>query len=353
MKLSACLIVKDEEATLARCLNCIKHIADEIVVVDTGSTDKTVKIARRFTQKVYFFEWIDDFSAARNYSLKMASGDYLLWLDADDVITKSNAKKIRKLVDEGGFDMAFLKYACAFEGGKPTFLYMRERIIKRGKFQFEGEVHEAIAPSGKIVYSSARIDHKKEGNSNPLRNLSIYQNMISRGKPLGERALFYYGRELMFNNMYAESAAVLKLFLERGGWVENEIEACLNLCRIYFALGKEDEGYLWLLKSFTLGKPTSEACCILGDKFFLSDPETAIYWYKRALTATPRLKEGGFVNLNYSVYIPCLQLCVLYDRLGDRKKAKFFNEKAGRVKPKSREYLLNKSYFKTIDEVNK
>ena len=85
MTLSVCLIVKDEEEVLERCLSCLTF-ADEIVVVDTGSRDDTRKIAARFTDKIYDFAWRDDFAAARNYAFSKATKDLVMWLDADDVI---------------------------------------------------------------------------------------------------------------------------------------------------------------------------------------------------------------------------------------------------------------------------
>ena len=84
--LSVCIIAKDEEKLLGRCLGSVAELADEIVVVDTGSTDDTVKIARAFTQHVYPFTWCDDFSKARNFAFSKATSDYILWLDADDVL---------------------------------------------------------------------------------------------------------------------------------------------------------------------------------------------------------------------------------------------------------------------------
>ena len=133
-------------------------------MVDTGSTDQTVKIAKEFTDKVYFFKWCDDFSAARNYAFDMASQDLLMWLDADDIITDENCAKINELKNSfEGFDMAILPYATAFDGAKPTFVYNRERIFRRDKnYRFLGEVHESVVPCGKIYYSDALIYHKKE-----------------------------------------------------------------------------------------------------------------------------------------------------------------------------------------------
>ncbi|MEG0091522.1 MAG: glycosyltransferase, partial [Oscillospiraceae bacterium] len=85
VKISVCMIVRNEQAVLARCLDCVKHFADELIIVDTGSSDKTKEIAGQYTDYVYDFLWVDDFSAARNYSYSFATGDYIMWVDADDV----------------------------------------------------------------------------------------------------------------------------------------------------------------------------------------------------------------------------------------------------------------------------
>ena len=132
MTLSVCIIVKNEEEVLGRCLSCAEKFADEIVVVDTGSTDGTVLIAEKFTDKVFFFKWRDDFSAARNYAFEKASSDFLMWLDADDVITDENCEKINALKSVlDSYDMVMMPYAAAFDGETPTFVYERERIFRR------------------------------------------------------------------------------------------------------------------------------------------------------------------------------------------------------------------------------
>jgi glycosyltransferase involved in cell wall biosynthesis len=86
MKLSLCMIVRDEEATLPACLNSVQGLVDEMVVVDTGSTDRTLAIAKSYGAKVYQFTWCDDFAAARNHSLQYAQGDWVLILDADEIL---------------------------------------------------------------------------------------------------------------------------------------------------------------------------------------------------------------------------------------------------------------------------
>ncbi len=347
MTLSVCMIVRDEEETLARCLNCIVPFADEIVIVDTGSKDNTQKIARQFTDKIFEFEWCDDFAAARNFSFSKATGDLVMWLDADDVITQDNASIISELKQSGGFDVAFLKYASAFDGDTPTFVYFRERIFRRAlNLQWQGAVHEVITPSGKIIYSDACVYHKKVKAGDPMRNLSIYQRRISAGKLLDPREKFYYGRELYFNAMYLECVAVLQDFLEGGGWVENEVEACRTIYYALRAMGKDKEALAALLRAFTLSFPRAEDCCIIARHFEdKNDVRSAIYWYKSALNSGEKAEDGGFINADYLVFIPAIRLCVLYDGLGDYKTANRYNELAGSVKPNDASYLHNKKYF--------
>ena len=95
--ISLCLIVKNEEKTLERCLRSVDGIPDEIVIVDSGSEDTTKAIAGRFTSRIFDFEWVDNFSAARNYSFAQATMDYILWLDADDVLLQQDRNKLLEL----------------------------------------------------------------------------------------------------------------------------------------------------------------------------------------------------------------------------------------------------------------
>ena len=84
--ISLCMIVKNEELNIARCLDSVAELVEEVIIVDTGSIDRTVEIVSNYTSQVYSYRWKDDFSDARNYSFSKASMDYCMWMDADDVL---------------------------------------------------------------------------------------------------------------------------------------------------------------------------------------------------------------------------------------------------------------------------
>ena len=109
---SVCMIVKNEERVLKRCLDSLAGLYDELIVVDTGSTDNTKKIASEYTDRIYDFEWVQDFSAARNYSLSFATCDYIYVADADEVIDEENRKRfmaVKEVMDPQVEKLFFLK----------------------------------------------------------------------------------------------------------------------------------------------------------------------------------------------------------------------------------------------------
>lgn len=131
--ISLCMIVKNEEAHIARCLDSVAELVDEIIIVDTGSTDRTAEIVSEYTSKVYSYPWEDDFSEARNYSFSKASMDYCMWMDADDILEKTEKEKFLRLKQSlsSDTDMVMMKYSTSFdEAGKPSFSYFRERWIR-------------------------------------------------------------------------------------------------------------------------------------------------------------------------------------------------------------------------------
>jgi tetratricopeptide (TPR) repeat protein len=146
--LSVCMIVKDEERVLGNCLKSIKGLADEIVVIDTGSTDRTVEIARSFGAKVYFFQWCDDFSAARNQYLQHATGDWILWVDADDVLPERSARRIKRLVKSASKDSAFFfVLKSPLSDGTISSMFQLRMFPNLPGIEYRRPIHEEIITS--------------------------------------------------------------------------------------------------------------------------------------------------------------------------------------------------------------
>jgi glycosyltransferase involved in cell wall biosynthesis len=239
--ISLCIIVKNEEDTLERCLKSVAGIVDEIVIIDTGSTDKTKEIAGKFSLNIYDFEWIDDFSAARNYSFSKATKEYILWLDADDVLLEADRLKLMNLKHNlsHNIDVVMMKYNYSFDNsGNVTFSHFRERLLKRSKgFKWNDPIHEWVVIYGNIIYTDICITHEKL-HYNSSRNLMILQKMAAAGKPFSLRNIFYFACELHLNGLYDAAGVYFNKFLDLGNRSEDaRTEVCYYLGYYYKIIG--------------------------------------------------------------------------------------------------------------------
>lgn len=354
MKISLCMIVRDEEAVLARCLESVKGAADEIVIVDTGSSDKTAEIAKAFTDKLFSFPWCDDFAEARNFAFSKAEGDYLFWLDADDVIPPESHVRLgalRALLEEEQPDTVMCPYDVGFLNGRPSATFYRERFLKRSEnFRWVGRVHECIPPHGKIVREEFHIHHLGSDKPRGRRNLHIYQKWAAEER-LSPRDLFYYGRELQYNGLFTEAIAVLEEMLQGDGWTVNKIEACKSLSRAHEGRGERDPARTALLRSFLYGEPRASVCCELGRLFF-EDRRflEAIFWYQTAIGCRDHSRDGDFEEPACRGLVPLLQLVVCYYRLGDRDKAKMCHQKTEELAPEHPSVIYNRKFFSPSNE---
>ncbi|MCX7612561.1 MAG: glycosyltransferase [Ignavibacterium sp.] len=184
-KISLSMIVKNEESTLNRCLDSVKDIVDEIIIVDTGSTDNTIEVAKSFNAKIFSFNWSDDFSSARNFALKNSSGDYILYLDADEILSSKSKKEVKDLtrINEKVGYICTITSIDDFSNQKNSIKYVR--LFKNSEnIEFRGKAHEQITESliengYKIKNSSVEIIHygynisKEEKKKKAERNLKL------------------------------------------------------------------------------------------------------------------------------------------------------------------------------------
>lgn len=159
------MICRDEEATIFRCLREVAEFVDEIVIVDTGSTDRTKELVGHFTDKIFDFHWCDDFSAPRNYGIAKASGEWLLLLDSDEVIYRTEMQRIRAILEEidarndetvSGLFLEMHEYEVTYENLKPDtyirrpsrpgqLVQKRLRLVRNGEgVRYVGSIHECL-----------------------------------------------------------------------------------------------------------------------------------------------------------------------------------------------------------------
>lgn len=325
--ISLCMIVKNEADVLARCLESVQGIADEIVIVDTGSTDGTKRIASEFTDRIYDLEWIDDFAAARNFSFSKATMQYILWLDADDVIEQSDREKFMELKAtlDPQTDSVMMHYHLAVNAkGAVTSSLRRNRLVKRERqFRWEKPVHEYLMVNGITVYSDIAVTHKKE-RVHTDRNLRIYRKRAEKGEHFDARDLYYFANEWKDNGCLEEAVEYYERFLAtKQGWKEDCIAACLSMAECHGRLKNRKAQWQALMRTCIYGSPRAEMCCRTG-AFFLEDNrlDQAIFWYEAATKLGKPEGIAGMIDHPAWTWLPHLQLSLCYDRVGNKAKAK-------------------------------
>ncbi len=144
--ISVCIITKNEAVKLEKCLSCISRYPFEIVVVDTGSSDNTLEVIQRYTQNCYYFKWINDFSAARNYAISKASNDWILSLDSDEYITDLNLEDLYSLMEENPSGLGHLEIRSLDSNASSFVINRLARLFRRDLYHFERPIHEQLVP---------------------------------------------------------------------------------------------------------------------------------------------------------------------------------------------------------------
>jgi len=288
MKLSAALIVRNEEQTLERCLQSITNEVDEIVVVDTGSSDRTKEIARLYTDQLYDFEWRKDFAAARRFSFAQATGDWIFWVDADDVVLSTS--RIRAGLSGAPHDVKgfYWKYVVGQdEYGNSTCELWRERCVRNdGSFQWVGRVHEVLV-SAKACQMIRNNDvtvvhrpHVPGRQRDPHRNLEIMKEEYEANKFKPEpRLLLYLGNEYADVGELDLALEFLQRYCHVANWDEEKYFCELKIATIFRRLGKYQEAIDAALQALKTCPHWPNAYFSIGETYyFLNDWTKVIQW---------------------------------------------------------------------------
>jgi glycosyltransferase involved in cell wall biosynthesis len=314
MKVSACLIVKNEEPILDRCLESIRDHVDEIVVVDTGSRDRTKEIARRYTPRTFDYPWRNDFAAARQFSFDRATGDWVFWVDADDVV--HNASRIRHTVAAASKDVNCFhwKYRAAQdEYGNPTCEFWRERCVRNNHtFRWCGRVHEVLVSRARAVVRRddeiVVVHHRQAEGRNPRRNLEILQDEYAqtRGRP-APRLLYYLGSEYADLGESNTASEYLRRYVQVSQWKDEKYLALLRIARLDQQAQRFQEAIAACRQAFELIPNWPNACFVLAETFyFLKDWPRVIEWaeagHKRPLPDTVCVTNTKELRYSWIIY---------------------------------------------------
>jgi len=302
------MIVKNEEKILERCLKSIADLADEIIIADTGSTDRTKEIAARFTEHVYDFLWTDDFSEARNFVFSKASMEYIYSADADEVLSPENRERFltlkRTLLPD--IEIVQMKYANQLQFGT-VYNYdeeYRPKLFKRIRgFVWEGSIHETVRLTPVVFDSDIVITHMP-GESHAKRDLANFHRHCIQGTGLNKRLCGLYARELMLAGDEEDFRQAYSFFQSVVGDSERDREEFVQACCV-LAKAARFEGNLIDFFKFTskvvAEEACSEICCEMGHFYEeAQDYEEAAVWYYNAVYETQpvlSIRTGGGESL--------------------------------------------------------
>lgn len=333
IRISLCMIVKNEERTLPRCLDSIADLMDEIIIVDTGSTDRTKEVASRYTDKVLDFQWIQDFSAARNFAFSQATMEYIYTADADEVLDPENRKRFRDLKEclLPEIEIVQMKYGNQLRFGT-VYNYdeeYRPKLFKRlREFVWEGAIHEMVRLEPVIYDSDIVVTHLPE-KPHGDRDLENFRSQVAKGVRLNKRLHDLYARELYIAGKKEDFEAAMEFFMEsaadgsRDG--DEVMEACCVVARAARLKGQPHLFFKYASKVIA-GEGCSEICCELGH--FYEDAcdyeEAAVWYYNAAYETQPVL------NITCGDREPLEGLVRCYEALGMKEQAESYREEMKR-----------------------
>lgn len=265
--ISAVLIVKNEEKMLEACLASLAGV-DEIVVCDTGSTDRTIDIATPYAHTLVTFPWCDDFAAARNFAKSHATGSWVLSIDADETLEEGGIDKIRDAVTNAEHLVSFAVRLVAQGSGHQHWV---PRLFRK-EIDWVGRVHELPAVTAQMgVDTSITYGYSPAHEQDPDRVLRILSD-IANPTP---RDLYYLAREFYYRGQWDDAIATLDKYMPVATWMPERADAWLMMARCLWQLNRGDEARTACSQAIINNANFREALAFMGE---MSWPGNAQRW---------------------------------------------------------------------------
>ncbi len=326
---SLCMIVKNEEKVLARCLDSIADLMDEIIIVDTGSTDRTKEIAKEYTDKIYDFQWINDFSAARNFAASKASMEYIYTADADEMLDEENRRRFWDLKQVLLPEVEMVQmYYCTPQENNTVYNFEKEyrpKLYRRlREFVWIDAIHETLRLDPVVFDSDIEILHLPEGN-HASRDLAALKRVHSNGIRLSKKLHHMYAMELFISGEREDFLEAEEAFLATMSQDDRSIdevkEAVCVLAKTFHLKGDIPHFLTYALKDAVTGS-CAELCCELGSYYEeIGELQEAVTWYLNAATETESI-----LDIRTSTTLPRQGLVRCYEAAGLSDEAAFWVE---------------------------
>jgi glycosyltransferase involved in cell wall biosynthesis len=293
------MIVKNEERLLARCLDSLAPVMDEIIIVDTGSTDGTKQIASRYTAQIYDFPWTGSFADARNFASSKATKEYIYTADADEYVDEENQQKLSQLKSILLPEIEMVQMLYCTKGENNTVYNFekeyRPKLYRRLRpFVWIDPIHETLRTAPVVFDSQIEIIHAPEGN-HASRDLQALLQAGLREEPLSKKLHHMYAMELYHSGEDADFQAAVPVFektlTEDGRSMDEVKEAICVLARAY-RLQKNPAKFFGFALKDAVTTACAEICCELG-LFYEEegDLSEAVIWYQNAATETESILD--------------------------------------------------------------
>ncbi len=329
--ISLCMIVKNEEKILERCLSCVADLMDEIIIVDTGSSDRTKEIARKYTDKIYDFEWVNDFAAARNYAFSKATKGYIYSADADEVLDKVNRERFHLLKQNllPEIEIVQMYYSNQLQFGS-VYNYDREyrpKLFKRIRnFTWIDPIHETVRTKALVFDSEIEIIHEQE-ESHAARDLEAFRRACGEER-LSQRLHNLYARELFIAGEKEDFLEAEEFFEASCNDTQRSAEevkeaACVT-AKAARLRGDKLKFHKYAMKVIA-SEGCSEICMELGN-FYKKEKdyaEAAVWFYNAAF------ETESLLDIRSKGDKPLLGLAECYRCLGMEEQAKEYQKMAG------------------------